>query len=133
SGAGDFVAATWTGGADPSRPVLPPGAPELAAGTCEAPLVLAAGLTLGSTRRGESELTASCASSDARELVYRLELPRRQRVVVTVESEFDSVLYLRKDDCEDDDAEIACNDDASQGPKRARSQTSQIDEVLDAG
>ena len=41
-------------------------------------------------------------------------------------AEFDSVLYLRKGDCNDDGAEVRCNDDA--GPKHSR-----IDAVLDPG
>ena len=125
SGAGPWVAAAWAGG-------LPGGAASSAAalepnGTCEAPIPLAGGAVSGSTSRGEHDNAGSCSPSDSRELVYRLDVSRRQRVTVEVEARFDSVLYIRKDDCGDASAEVDCNDD---GPDRTHSR---IERVLDPG
>jgi len=137
-GAGDFVAATWTGG--PATSSAPQTAAANAAhatggGTCESPIPLAAGTVSGNTRRGEGEHTGTCASSESKELVYKLDVPRRQRVTIEVDPQFDSVLYVRKDECADTDAEVACNDDVQTGGgKRGSSNhSSRIDEVLDQG
>jgi hypothetical protein len=137
AGAGDYVTATWAGGAAPPASALG-GAPALAsagAGTCESPLPLTTGATTGNTRHGEAENVGGCASSDSKELVYKLEVTRRQRVTVEIDPQFDSVLYLRKDDCADTQAEIACNDDATAGAgKRGpSSRGSRLDEVLEPG
>ena len=137
AGAGDFMAATWAGGG------LTPASSSSAAaavagngaGTCESPLLLVPGTTAGNTRRGEAENAASCASSDSKELVYKLEVTRRQRVAIEVDPQFDSVLYVRKDECGETESEVACNDDATAGAgKRGpSSRGSRIDEVLDPG
>jgi hypothetical protein len=130
SGAGPWVAATWAGGVGnaapaPSASGVP--SPSEANGTCEAPIPLAPGVVSGSTTHGEHENTGSCGPSDSRELVYELDVPERQRVTIDVEARFDSVLYLRKEDCSDSNAEVDCNDDA---PDRARSR---IERVLEPG
>ncbi len=130
AGAGSWVAAAWAGGAAlGSSPSTAPGgaAPAEARGTCEAPIPLAPGVTTGSTTHGEHENAGSCGPSDSRELVYELDVPERQRVVIEVEAHFDSVLYIRKDDCNDPNAEVDCNDDS---PDRTRSR---IDRVLEPG
>jgi hypothetical protein len=130
-GAGDFLAATWSGGIEApaasttgETAVAAAGAP---AGTCEAPIPITAGTYTGSTSRGESENEATCASSTSHEIVYRLDVAARQRVTLDVDPRFDSVLYVRKDDCAEAEAEVACNDDV--GHERR----SRIDEVLDPG
>lgn len=138
AGAGDFVAATWAGGG-----LAPAGSGVAAstalasngAGTCESPILLAPGPSIGNTRRGEAENTGGCASSDSKELVYKLEVTRRQRVSIEIDPQFDSVLYVRKDECGVSDAEIACNDDttAGAGKRGASSRGSRIDEVLEPG
>ena len=138
AGAGDFMTATWAGGTGAPAPAASGSASALAqtgAGTCESPLVLMPGATVATTRHGEAENAGSCASSDSKELVYRLEVTRRQRVTIEVDPQFDSVVYVRKDDCGDADAEVACNDDATAGAgKRGpSSRGSRIDEVLDPG
>ncbi len=128
SGAGSWVAATWAGGAA-TGPAIPSGAavaPE-PNGTCEAPIPLASGVVAGATTHGEHENTGSCEPSDSRELVYELDLAERQRVTIDVEARFDSVLYLRKDDCNDASAEVDCNDDF---PDRTHSH---IERVLEPG
>lgn len=137
AGAGDFLAATWAGGAAMGAPSAASAAPPVAAvpaggGSCESPIPLTIGDLTGNTRRGDAEHAGSCASADSKELIYKLELQRRQRVTIEVNpQQFDSVLYIRKDDCADADAEVACNDDMS--GSRSSSRGSRLDEVLDAG
>jgi hypothetical protein len=135
AGAGDFMAATWAGGT--TSPATGSSSASAAlgvgAGTCESPIALSTGPSTGSTRRGEAEQAGSCANTESKELVYKLEVTRRQRVTIEVDPQFDSVLYIRKDDCMEAEAEIACNDDATAGAgKRGpSSRGSRLDEVLD--
>jgi hypothetical protein len=124
-GAGSWVAAAWAGGL-PSPAASAAPAPE-ANGTCDAPIPLTSGVVSGSTTRGEHENAGSCGPSDSRELVYELDVSRRQRVTLEVEARFDSVLYLRKDECADANAEVDCNDD---GPDRTHSR---IERVVEPG
>lgn len=140
-GGGDFVTATWAGGTGGAGG-LPFGgdagaAVASGAGTCESPIALAAGTVSGNTRHGESEHNGSCVSSSSSEIVYLLDVQRRQRVVLDVDATFDSALYLRRDSCTDEEAEVACNDDASNGGTSSRRGTSNrashLDEVLDPG
>jgi hypothetical protein len=81
----------------------------------------------GSTTHGEHENAGSCGPSDSRELVYQLDIARRQRVTIEVEARFDSVLYIRKEDCNDPSTEVDCNDD---GPDRTHSR---VERVLEPG
>jgi hypothetical protein len=132
AGAGDFVAATWTGGVGPGgggggNANTATASLQVGAGTCESPIPVVAGTYNGSTARGDSENEGSCATSSSRELVYRLEVATRQRVVVEVDPRFDAVLYMRKGECSDSDSEVACNDDVAHG------HSSKLDEVLDPG
>jgi hypothetical protein len=139
-GGGDFLAATWAGG---TSGVGAPATGDAGAmvgtgtGTCDSPIVLGPGTINGNTRHGESEHAGSCASSSSSEIVYLLDVQRRQRVVIDVDATFDSVLYLRRENCADEEAEIACNDDANpNGPGNKRSssnRTSRLDEVLEPG
>jgi hypothetical protein len=132
SGSGEWVAATWQGGAageaSPNAVAASPQKAQEANGTCAAPIPLSAGTVTGSTTHGEHENAGSCGSSDSRELVYELEVTQRQRVTIDVEARFDSVLYVRKDDCTDPNAEVDCSDDAT--PDRTHSR---IERVLDPG
>lgn len=129
SGAGDFLAATWAGsvGGASSPAEDAASASALGAGTCESPLPLAEGTFNGSTSRGLSEHEGDCANTTSREVVYRFELTERQRVVIDVDPRFDSVIYLRRGECDDADAQVACNDDAAHG------RSSRLDEALDPG
>ncbi len=131
SGAGSWVAATWQGGASGDGSAEAPASSASKArepnGTCEAPIPLGPGTITGSTTHGERENTGSCDQNDSRELVYKLDIPERERVTIEVEAQFDSVLYVRKDDCSDPNAEIDCNDDA---PDRTHSR---IERVLEPG
>jgi hypothetical protein len=131
AGSGPWVVATWQGGAVGGGPPAAassgsPGARE-ADGTCEAPIPLSVGTVTGSTTRGEHENAGSCGPSDSRELVYELDVAQRERATIEVEARFDSVLYIRKDDCGDPNAEIDCSDDA---PDRSHSR---IERVLEPG
>jgi len=130
AGAGSWAVATWVGGATngaPAAATAGPLASAEASGTCESPIALSPGTVNGSTRHGEHNNAGSCSPSDSRELVYELDVTARQRVAIEVEAHFDSVLYVRKDDCNDTNAEVDCNDDA---PDRSRSR---IERVLDPG
>lgn len=138
AGAGDFMTATWAGGGSAPVPAGSSSTNALAqtgAGTCESPLPLVPGATAGNTRRGEAENAGGCASSDSKELVYKLDVARRQRVVIEVDPQFDSVLYVRHDECSESENEIACNDDATSGSGKrgSSSKGSRVDEVLDPG
>ena len=125
AGAGPWVTATWAGGAAGiGAPAAP--APE-ANGSCDAPIPLGPGAVSGSTTHGEHDNAGSCGPSDSRELVYELDVARRERVTIEVEARFDSVLYIRKEDCTDPNAEVDCNDD---GPDRTHSR---IERVLEPG
>jgi hypothetical protein len=108
-GAGEFLAATWSGGTGGAASAGSSEGSTASAtapnGTCDAPIPISAGQYPGTTAHGESENEASCASSSSREIVYRLELSSRQRATISVDDpHFDSVLYVRKDDCEDVEA-----------------------------
>ena len=118
-GGGDFLAATWAGGpAGVGAPSASDAGPTAGTGTgtCDSPIVLGPGTVSGNTRHGESEHAGSCVSSSSSEMVYALDVQRRQRVVIDVDATFDSVLYLRRDNCADEEAEVACNDDANSSP-----------------
>lgn len=114
AGAGSWVVGTWAGGDGATAPAARAEAasPQEANGTCDAPIPLSPGVVTGSTTHGRHEHSGSCGPSDSRELVYELDIVRRQRVTIEVEAHFDSMLYIRKDDCTDANAEIDCNDDA---------------------
>jgi hypothetical protein len=129
SGAGDYILATWTPAAGAGSPASGTSvSAQMPAGTCDAPIRISSGEYAGSTTHGESDNEGQCANSSARELVYRLDLASRQDVVIEVTTQrFDSVLYVRKEDCGDESAEVACNDDA---PNQHRSM---IDAVFDPG
>jgi hypothetical protein len=131
AGAGTWVVATWQGGATGENAPAAKAAARMmtheANGTCEAPIPLALGTAAGSTTHGEHENAGSCGPSDSREIVYLLDVSQRERVAIDVEARFDSVLYIRKDDCTDPNAEVDCNDDA---PDRTHSR---IERVLDPG
>ncbi len=130
-GSGEYVVAAWTGG-QPTRgsDVTATGAtPQTGGGTCDAPGVLVPGQTyVGDTQDGRANEEGTCGNTNARELVYRLDIPTRQRVSIDVRAQYDSVLYLRKGECSDTDAEVECNDDAPGGGRRSK-----IDRVLEPG
>jgi hypothetical protein len=130
AGSGDFVTGLWSGGfgsAAASAPVLVTGE-----GTCDSPYVLTAGSVTGTNAKGseDSEGDDDCSRSRGKEIVYRLDLPSRKRVIIDVEGRFDSLVYVRRDSCEDGE-QVACNDDAQNS--KARQPPSHLDAVLDPG
>jgi len=112
-GNGAWMAAAYQGAAIP-RDAPAPGAnsPADRQGTCSAPIAIEEGVVRGSTMHGQSDNEGSCAPSDAREIVYRLDVPERANVTLDLESHFDAVLYVRNGDCSDSDSEVACDDDS---------------------
>jgi len=74
-----------------------------------------------------ADYAGTCAGNGV-DRVYRISLDTRSQLV-TEATGFDTVLYLRGDDCLNVDAEVACNDDSS--PPGAYG--SRIDVVLDPG
>jgi V8-like Glu-specific endopeptidase len=74
-----------------------------------------------------ADYAGTCAGNGV-DRVYRFSLDTRSQLV-TEATGFDTVLYLRGDDCLNVDAEVACNDDSS--PPGAYG--SRIDVVLDPG
>jgi hypothetical protein len=132
AGTGSWIAATWRGGAGAGDTAGAAGTVRAGGeptGTCESPIPLSEGSVSSTTARGESIHAGSCAKNSARELVYVLDVPRRQRVVLEVDARFDSVLYVRKDDCADEKAEVACNDDPPEGGRNQ----SRIERVFEPG
>jgi hypothetical protein len=135
-GAGTVLVSTWSGGA-PVDPAVARAESGRTLGTCDAPLPLSAGEFSGSTVHGEhANESKGCQNTAASELVYKLDLRTREKVIIGVETAplFDSVIYLRKGDCSDQDAEVACNDDAPPPGGADRDQRhSRIEQVLEAG
>ncbi len=130
-GSGGYAVSTWSGGTPTRRAEASPQGPATVegGGSCDAPTVIAAGQTyVGNTENGRKMEEGTCGNTSASELVYRLDLPSRQRVTIDVRAEYDAVLYVRRGECADPEAEVACNDDAPGGGRRSR-----VDEVLDAG
>ena len=131
-GSGSWVAATWAGGAgggSAAVATLGPVASTAPLGTCASPIPLAAGTFNGTTARGEATTTGSCATqkTDAPEAVYELDVSQRERVILDVQARFDAVLYVRKGECADENAEVDCNDDS--GEERH----SRLEDVLEPG
>ncbi len=123
SGSGSYLVGTWQGGAASGGAA----SAEVVAGTCLSPLPIQPGQTVqGSTAEHPARSTGRClrgegqadgdeapARGNAPEVVYSLTLDRRQQVTVAMETtgNFDGAVYIRQGSCEDDNAEVACNDD----------------------
>ncbi len=136
-GAGEFLSAAWSGEERARAPLTASSAAAAAtgAGTCENPIALGPGVTNGTTAHGEANFEGTCGTSSAKEVVYRMEIPTRQRVSIEVDPRFDAVLYIRKE-CGEPSSEVACNDDVQGRSSSGRSSNmrpSKVDEVLDAG
>ena len=103
-------------------------------GTCASPIPLAPGIVTGSTAHGESENecttdTPGCSSaSDGPEMVYRIDIPSQKRLLLELDARYDAILYVRKEDCTSQDAEVKCNDDDNNNAMKSR-----IDTVVEAG
>ncbi len=86
-------------------------AADLEAACSDAP-VLAAGETVHGRTAGRGRFGASCGEgATGPEVVYSLRVRERSRVEISVEAEFDSVLYVRRD-CVSPASMVDCNDDA---------------------
>ncbi len=129
AGAGDFLAATWVGGLGGTGPT-PAGtaAAQTADGTCDAPIPIGAGSYTGNTSHGDSEFSCKDPESTGKELVYRIDVATQKRMTIEVLAHFDSVLYIRQNDCTSEDAEVKCNDDEAGNNK-----ASKVDVVVDPG
>ena len=137
AGSGDFLAATWVGNAGGAGPAS--SSPNAVAvgpgqGTCASPIPIVAGTYTGNTQHGEAENSCTtddpgCGSaSDGKELVYRLDVPSQKRLLIEVDARYDAILYVRKEDCNSEDAQIKCNDDDNNNAQRSR-----IDTVIEPG
>jgi len=125
-GSGEYLVSSWTGGDG----VADGGAVLASGGTCDAPTVLVPGHSYaGTTEDAPDDQEGTCASSGGHERVYRLDVPARERVTIDLAADFDAALYLRKGTCNDEDAEVRCNDDDEPGQK----EHSRIDVALDPG
>ncbi len=125
AGSGPWISAIFQGGGVPQRADSAPRAASQVErpGTCDAPIPLGEGTVTGSTVHGGHEQEGSCAPSDAREIVYRLDVATRASVTLDLESHFDAVLYVRRGECADSDTEMACDDDS---PDQTHSHISQV-------
>ena len=132
AGSGTWVAATWAGGigATPATTALTPVASLAPLGNCASPFPLSAGTFSGTTARGDSTTTGSCANSkaDAPELVYELDVTQRERVTIDLQARFDAVLFIRKGECADENAEVDCNDDVPGEQNHSR-----VEDILEPG
>ncbi len=95
---------------------------------CEsAPMVQEGAPVRGTTVGAADRFHASCARSAlSGDRVFRLQVPRRSRVSLRLESDYDAALYVRRA-CDEEITEVACNDDARDTRHAA------LDLTLDAG
>lgn len=92
-----------------------------------APLLRPGRTVNGDTSGASDDFRASCAGgAQSNDEVYRIRLTRRMQVRVTMTSDFDGALHLRRD-CADATTEVACNDD------HENNRTSRIETTLDRG
>lgn len=93
----------------------------------QAPRIRPGRALTGDTSSSSDRFQATCASNArSNDLVYRLVLPRRSRVRITSEQQYDGAIYIRRD-CTDITTEVGCNDDS--GDNRH----SLLETVLDRG
>ncbi len=130
TGHGGYISSYWSAGSGAGGFSNPRGGHAIAAqgaGNCAEPIPLTVGtVTSADTRGGTSVMEGSCARGSAPERVFAFQVDARSQVSVTVESQFDGVVYITRQ-CGAPDAEVACNDDAG-GTTR-----SQVQATLDPG
>ncbi len=125
-GAGDYVTSAW-GGAPSLSGAQAQG--ELARrGTCTDPFALTDGILRGNTKKGQSEDDGSCAANSSSEQVYQLRVDRPTLLKVGFDGRAPAILYLRKNACDDESAEVACSADG-----RAPGEEGAFAEVLEKG
>ena len=79
---------------------------------CSDAPVLTAGETARGRTTGQNRFEAACAEGARNpEAIYSLRVRERSRVELSLEADFDSVLYVRRD-CVDPGTMVECNDDA---------------------
>jgi len=79
----------------------------------QAPLLRPGTPVSGSTATGTNRFEASCADgAQSADEVYRIQLARRSLVKLSLSSDYDAALHLRRD-CTQASTELACNDDSS--------------------
>ncbi len=111
-GAGDFVLSAYATTAGPNASAA---AGASGGSSCQAPVPLEPGTEVqGDTSEGRSALRGRCGPPGAPEHVYALHVEQPSLLTVTVQSQFDAVLYVQQR-CGDTGSELACNDDAQQG------------------
>ncbi len=82
----------------------------------------------GNTASSDDTFHASCAgNTKSRDDVYQLVLENRSNVTIELSGDFDTALHLRSS-CMESTDEIACNDDAEEGERNAK-----IETTLEAG
>jgi hypothetical protein len=92
-----------------------------------APVIQEGAPVRGTTAGADDLFHASCARSAlSGDRVFRLQVPRRSRVSLRLESDYDAALYVRRA-CDEEITEVACNDDARDTRHAA------LDLTLDAG
>jgi len=129
-GHGGYISSYWSGGAGGGAVTGRTGNVAIAAegaGSCAEPMSLTLGaVTHADTRGGTSVMEGSCARGSAPERVFAFQVDVRSQVSVTVETQFDGVVYIVRQ-CGVAESEVACNDDAG-GTTR-----SQVQATLDPG
>ena len=93
----------------------------------QAPVLRAGQSVSGSTAASTDRFQATCAEgAQSPDELYRITLTRRSVVKLSLSSDYDAALYLRRD-CTQQSTELACNDDA------ADNRHSYIETTLDRG
>jgi hypothetical protein len=121
TGGGSYLVGSWQGGSATGS-----GAQVASAGACANPLPIQFGQTVtGNTAESTDHERGSCNGAGgpsggeddnqrgAPEIAYTFTVERRQQVTVAVETtgNYDGTVYIRQGTCEDEEAEVACNDD----------------------
>jgi len=91
-------------------------------GTCPAPVSIDVfGRYESDTSLAWARHNGTCTFASGPEGVFVLERPEATCVEVdTAESAFDTVLHVRRGECEEQGSEVACNDDVADDSERAR-------------
>ena len=128
-GRGGYLVSSWSGapsGGGISGRIVPGGT---GGGSCAETLALEFGQPQsGDTTGAINQVEAPCASGNAPERIYRLEVEERAQVSVTVQSTFDGALFITRE-CGQVASTLACNDDALPND----TSQSRIDTTLEPG
>lgn len=73
------------------------------------------------TAEAPNNYSGSCGGETGQELIFGISVPEEAFIEAFVTyAEFDTVMYMRLDACDDPEAELDCNDDAPFGPPHRR-------------